>query len=577
MAAYHLLRLIAPYRAWILLSALLGVLTITSSIGLMSAAAWIIATAALHPPVGELHVAIAAVRFFGITRGVFRYFERYISHQTTFRLLARLRVWFYTGIEPLAPARLMSHCSGDLLARVVADIDTLENIYLRAIAPPLIALIVSTGMFVCMAWVDLRLALALLFFLALAGVGVPLLIGMLSRQDAIIQMRADLTVAVVDGLQGMADLIAYGAGDRQREQVRQLNRELQRHHAQQARIAGMHTALMSLIVSFAAITVLILAIPLVRAGQIEGVMLAVLLLATMTSFEAVIPLPGAFQQWGSVRAAAGRLFELVSPEMDGAGVIHELPLHVHNGVRLTVRDLSFRYIPTDPPALEGVSFMVEPGQTVAIVGASGAGKTTLLNVLLRFWTYETGEITLGERDLRAYDPDESRALMSVVSQHTYLFNDTIRHNLLIAKPDATSDDLIHAARAAHLHDFIETLPEAYDTWIGEQGLRLSGGERQRLAIARAILKDAPLLLLDEPTANLDTITERAIFDTIFAALPHRTTLLITHRLVGLDAADQILVLHAGRIVEQGTHADLMQIAGHYRRLWEMQSGRVGVG
>jgi ATP-binding cassette subfamily C protein CydC len=284
VTAYQLLRLIAPYRAWILLSVLLGVLTIASSIGLMSAAAWIIATAALHPPVGELHIAIAAVRLFGITRGVFRYLERYVSHQTTFRLLARLRVWFYAGIEPLAPAHLMQRHSGDLLARFVADIDTLENIYLRAIAPPLIAICISAGMFVFMAWIDLRLALVLLFYHALAGTGVPLLTHALSRPagSAVIQTRADLTAAVVDGVQGMADLVAYGAGDDQVARVRDLNRELQRHGARQAQIIGLHTALMSLIVSFAAITALILAIPLVRGGQIEC-QVAVVLLATITS------------------------------------------------------------------------------------------------------------------------------------------------------------------------------------------------------------------------------------------------------------------------------------------------------
>jgi ATP-binding cassette subfamily C protein CydC len=586
-----------------LVAALFGVLTIASSIGLMSAAAWIIATAALHPPVGELQIAIAAVRFFGIGRGVFRYLERYVSHQTTFRLLARLRVWFYAGIEPLAPARLLEHRSGDLLARAVADIDTLQNVYLRAIAPPLIAIFVSAGMVIFMAVFDVRLAFALLLYLTLAGVGVPLLSQALNRPTgaAIIQTRADLTVAVVDGVQGMADLVAYGAGERQWTQVRDLSRDLQRNQSRQARITGLHTALMSLTISFAATTTLILAIPLVRAGEIEGVMLAVLLLATITSFEAVLPLPAAFQQWSSNLAAARRLFEIVAPDgptpgQDApprvAGVYQYARTHPESSLKpsvpsprvepgsavgLSVRDLQFRYTPDDPPALDGVSFTVEPGQTVAIVGASGAGKTTLLNLLLRFWDYDAGEITIAGHDLRAFDPDDSRALMSLVSQQTYLFNATIRDNLLIAQPDATDDDLIRAARAAHLHDFVDSLRDQYDTWIGEQGLALSGGERQRLAIARAILKEAPLLLLDEPTANLDAITERAILETIFAALPHRTTLLITHRLAGLDAADQILVLRAGRIVERGTHADLMQIAGQYRRLWEAQRQRVGVG
>jgi ATP-binding cassette subfamily C protein CydC len=573
--AARVLRLAAPFKWWMLLSALLGFLTIGSSIGLMTAAAWIIASAALHPSIATLDMAIVGVRFFGIARGVFRYLERYVSHQTTFRLLARLRVWFYKQIEPLAPARLMQVRSGDLLTRAVNDINTLENFYLRVIAPPVVAVMVGGMMVVFMAFYDVRLALALITCLTLAGIGVPLLTSILSRWAgrAIITTRADLNVALIDGVQGMADLLAYGAQNRQFEQVRRLNRALQRHQARMATTAGLSTALISLLTSAAAILTLVIAIPLVHSGELDGVMLAVLVLAAITSFEAVQPLPAAYQHLSSNLEAALRLFELVedspTPKSPPHKVERGLERTRHPDL-ITVQNLKFRYGPGEPLALDGVSFTLATGQTLAVVGASGAGKSSLVNVLLRFWDYEGGEIRLDGRDLRDYAPEEARAQMSVVSQNTYLFNETIRANLRIAKADASEEELIRAARAAQLHAFIESLPHGYDTWIGEQGLRLSGGERQRLALARAILKDTPILILDEATANLDTLTERAILQTIHTTLAGRTTLMITHRLIGLEAADEILVLRAGRIIERGRHGDLLQIDGAYHRMWDQQ-------
>jgi ATP-binding cassette subfamily C protein CydC len=573
--AVRLLRLAAPFKWWMLLSALLGFLTIGSSIGLMTAAAWIIASAALHPPIATLDVAIVGVRFFGITRGVFRYLERYVSHQTTFRLLARLRVWFYEQIEPLAPARLMQVRSGDLLTRAVNDINTLENFYLRVIAPPAVAVMVGGVMAVFMAYYDVRLALALIACLTLAGFGVPLLTSILSHRAgrAIITTRSDLNVALLDGVQGLADLLAYGAQDRQFEQVRQPNRALQHHQARMAAAAGLSTALISLLTSAAAILTLAIAIPLVRGGELDGVMLAVLVLAAITSFEAVQPLPAAYQHLSSNLEAARRLFELVEDSPTPKSPPHEMERGLERaspGDQIAVQDLKFRYGPGEPLALDDVTFTLAAGQTLAVVGASGAGKSSLVNVLLRFWDYEGGEIRLDGRDLRDYTPEEARAQMSVVSQNTYLFNDTIRANLRMAKADASEEELTRAARAAQLHAFIEPLPHGYDTWIGEQGLRLSGGERQRLALARAILKDTPILILDEATANLDTLTERAILQTIHTTLAGRTTLMITHRLIGLEAADEILVLRAGRVVERGRHGDLLQIDGAYRRMWDQQ-------
>ena len=240
-------------------------------------------------------------------------------------------------------------------------------------------------------------------------------------------------------------------------------------------------------------------------------------------------------------------------------------------VTVSFQDVHYTYSHGERPALDGVSFTVEPGQRAAIVGPSGAGKSTLVNLLLRFWDYEEGIIRLGGRDLREFDPDDVRRIMGVVSQGMHLFNATVRDNLLIAKPDATRAEIERAAQQAQLHSFIQALPQGYDTWIGEQGLRLSGGERQRLAIARALLKDAPILILDEATANLDPVTKREVMQAIRELMRGRTTLIITHRLVGLEDADEVLVLQSGHVAERGRHAELIEANGLYRQMWDLQN------
>jgi len=328
------------------------------------------------------------------------------------------------------------------------------------------------------------------------------------------------------------------------------------------------------------VAVLALAIPLVTAGRIAGVSLAVLALATAASFEAVLPLPQAAQFLESSLAAARRLFEIV--DADGIAVRpasaqenerigeQEASLSPAKPPSIEVSHLTLRYAPCEPAALDDITFSVPAGGCVAIVGASGAGKSTLANTLLRFWEPEAGEIRLDGCDVRDLTPEAVRQHFGVVAQQTHLFNMTIGDNLRLARAGATQAEIEAAARAAQIHAWIISLPAGYDTWVGEQGLRLSGGERQRLAIARALLKNAPVLLLDEPSANLDTAAERDLLAALAPLMIGRTTLIITHHLVGLERADEILVLDGGRIVERGCHEVLLQRDGVYRRMWDLR-------
>ncbi len=567
---WRLVGLVRPFARRMALAATLGMATIASGVGLLATSAYIISRSALHPSIAVLHVPIAMVRFFGISRGLFRYAERLTAHDVAFRLLARLRVWFYKALEPLAPARLAQFRSGDLLARIVADVESLEHFYVRVLAPPVIAVMTLVLMWGILLPHSLELALVFSLVMILAGVGVPLLTRHLSRTlgTRMIAVRSELNAALVDGVQGQADLLAYGQEEAHRQRVRALSEEWDRLQARMARITGLQVGLSSFMIYVAVAAALAVAVPLVHAGRMNGVYLAVVVMAVMASFEAVMPLPGVFQHLEGSLAAARRLFEIVDAEP--AVRDPEGPSPVPNDYGIRVENVTFRYNPDDPPALRDVSFDLPDGGKLAVVGPSGAGKSTLVNLLLRFWDYEEGHIYLGGHELRAYHQDDVRRLIGVISQSTYLFNGTVRDNLLLAKPNATEEELVAAAQRAQIHDFIMSLPEGYDTWIGEQGLRLSGGQRQRLAIARALLKDPPILILDEATANLDPLVEREIMASVFELMADRTLLIITHRLVGLDAVDEILVLSHGRIVERGREEELLARDGFYRRMWELQ-------
>ena len=568
---YRLFSFLQGSWNWVALSVLLSTLTIGSSVALIGTSAWLISTAGLHPSVADLGVSVVGVRFFGIARGLFRYQERLVSHNVTFRLLARLRVWFYEKLEPLAPARLMEYKSGDLLARVIGDVETLENFYVRVISPSLTAILIGVSVAMFFAAFYPPIAFVLITFFLILGLVLPALSQVTSRKPGqqLITQRADIQSQLVDGIQGIADLLAFGRGADRLQQISIAGKSYGKTQKQMARISGVHSALGTLFTNLGVWLVLLLVIPQVTAGNIKGVMLGTFALMTLASFEAVMPLPLAAQMWSASKEAARRLFEVVDAEPAVKGTSgRKLETDLPNTLQFS--GLSFSYPNQMPPALERLSFTVPQGRSIAIVGPSGAGKSTIANLLLRFWDYEAGEITLGSESLKALDQDDVRKRFALVSQNSYFFNTTIRENLRLARRSAKPEEIEAAARAAQIHEFIMTLPKSYDTLIGEQGIRLSGGERQRLAVARALLKNAPILIFDEPTANLDPQTEKRVLDTLFEIMRNRTSLLITHRLVGLENVDEILVMDKGRIVERGTHRELIMHRGLYRRLWDLQ-------
>ncbi len=562
----RLLGLLLPHRWTVALAVALLVATVASGVGLMGTSAWLISRAALHPSIAALGVAVVGVRFFGIARGVLRYLERLVSHDVTLRLLTGLRVFLYRSLEPLAPAGLSEHRSGDLLGRLVGDVETLESFYVRILGPGLAALGVA-GLLAALLWSRGHgLAVAALAGFLLAGVLVPIAVERLGREPGgrTIELRAALEARLVDGVQGVADLLVYNQAGEHVAAVEGESRRLAGEQGRLFRAGSLGSALATLAADLAALAVLALAIPRVRAGLLEGEQLAVATLLTLAAFEAVVGLSGATQALGATRAAAGRVFALT----DAAPAVVDPPLRraVGRGGTIEVRNLRFVYPGAAAPALDGVSLRLEPGRVIALVGPSGSGKSTLVQLLLRFRDAPPDSIFIDGQDVRGCASDDVRARIASFSVRAHLSTGTILDNLRVAREDATDEQRRDVLRRAGLLEFVRSLPDGEATWVGEQGLRLSGGERQRLGLARALLKDAPILLLDEPTAHLDPVAAEAILRDVIDRRD-RAVLIISHRLVGLEAADEIVVLDRGRVAERGRAAALRAREGLFARMW----------
>jgi len=550
-ARADLLRLIVlfrPYWRWMAAGAALALATVLANVALMAVAGWFIASMALA---GVTHVAFdyftpsALIRACAIVRTAGRYAERLVTHEATFRLLARLRVWFYVRIEPLAPAGLERVRGADLVTRIQSDIDSLSNLYLRTLVP------VATGVAGTLVVVAVAAAFSgpvagvLLLFLVLAGAVLPGLNLVWTREPsrASVALRAELQETVVDSLQGLGELQVFGAAQRYAEKVDRLSARLIDEQAKLSRVKGISQGALAVCASAAMWCALLLAIPGVVSAALAPADIAMLALLVLASFEVVMPISTALQLVGESLAAARRIFELVDapPEVEDPPAPAALPA----GNDLSVRNLSFRYDKALPSVLRDLSFELPAGGRLAVVGASGAGKSTIVQLLLRFRDYSAGSIQLGGVELRECAAEAVRTRIAVVSQDTYLFNDTIRANLLVARPDADQARLEAACRDAQLHDFIVGLPRGYDTQIGEAGARLSGGQARRLAVARALLVDAPILVLDEPTEGLDTLTEQALMAALDKLMAGRSVLLITHKLTRVAARfDNVLVIQA---------------------------------
>jgi thiol reductant ABC exporter CydC subunit len=567
----RLAALLRPLRRRLAVAALLGFGTIASSIGLMATAAYLISRAARHPPLLDLAVAIVGVRFFGISRAVFRYLERLATHDLGFRLLADIRVRVFRALERLAPAGLERFRTGDLLARLTSDIDALQPVFVRALVPPLVAILTVAAVVVLGEVIHGGAGLILGAILVAAAIVLSWMTAWAGRRSGRIQAvaMAELGALLVDAIDGAAELAVYGRSESMLDRIEQADAGLVAAQRRSSWIRGLGNAGSVLFGGAAVWLVTAAAIPAVASGRLDGIYLAVLAMIAFAAFEAITPLPEAFLELGRSREAARRLFDVI----DAPPVVIEpvAPQQPPGGAVVELRGARLRYSPDGPWALDGVDLRLEPGRRVAVVGESGAGKTTVADVLVRFRDLDEGEYLIGGTPASALASAAVRRIVGIAGEDAYLFDDTVRGNVLLGKPDAGPADLDAAARTARLDSWIESLPDTWSTRVGEYGELVSGGERRRIALARAFLAEFPVLILDEPTTGLEAGMARELLGDALDATADKALLLITHRLEAMDRMDEILVLDAGRVVERGRHDELVAAGGRYARMWALES------
>jgi ATP-binding cassette subfamily C protein CydCD len=562
----RLLGLVRPFAVKTTLAFSSGVLYQAALIGVGVFGALVVGQVIRH---GEIFWSVMWLALAVIATSFLSWVELWIAHDLAYQLLAEMRIDMYETLDPLAPGYLLQRRSGDLVSIISSDIETVEIFFAHTIAPAFVAVIVPGFVLLFLGWIGWPLAAALLPFLLLVAVS-PLFF---QKRSGLLGVRVretmgQLNARLVDGIQGLREVVGFGCEKQFTADLTRNSWEVAtaqvRFQTEQARQASLNETLTGL----GALAVLVTGVWLVSQGEMTRSLLPLATVLAMAAFSPVGEITRTFKELMETLASARRIFAIKDQPItvsDGPGIPW---LSTHHSAPPSVKfeNTSFAYGSGEPLALRGVSFRIEPGQTVALVGPSGAGKTTCAQLLLRFWDPTSGRILLDGNELRKFTLDDLRAKIALVSQETYLFNTSVRENLRMACPQATDEAIEEAAERANAHQFIVELPHAYDTVVGERGVQLSGGQRQRLAIARALLKNAPVLILDEATSHLDAVNEQLIHQALARLAEGRTTLVIAHRLSTIRDADHIVVLDQGRVAEQGSHAVLLARRGLYSRL-----------
>lgn len=566
------MRALLPYltlykrHKWMLtLGIVLAIVTLLASIGLLTLSGWFLSASAVVGVTGiysfNYMLPAAGVRGAAITRTAGRYFERLVSHDATFRVLQHLRIYTFSKLLPLSPAGLARYGQGELLNRVVADVDTLDHLYLRVLSPLVGAFVVIVVVTLGLSVLDLTLAITLGGIMLLTLFILPPLFYQAGKSTGqnLTHLRGQYRQQLTSWLQGQAELTIFGASERYRTQMEAT--ELQWHEAQrrQSELTALSQAVMLLIGALAVVMMLWMASGGVGGNTQPGALIALFVFCALAAFEALAPVTGAFQHLGQVIASALRITELT--EQQPEVTFPDTEATVSEKITLTLREVSFSYPGQTQKALDTLSLLAKPGEHIAILGRTGCGKSTLLQLLTRAWDPQSGEILINDSPISTLNEAALRQCISVVPQRVHLFSATLRDNLLLAAPHASDEALSGMLCRVGLEKLLEG--DGLNAWLGEGGRQLSGGELRRLAIARALLHDAPLMLLDEPTEGLDATTESQMLELINDVMRNKTVLMVTHRLRGLSRFNQIIVMDNGRIIEQGNHADLLARQGRY--------------
>lgn len=576
----ELLRHVAPWKVKFSVVLVFGIVRVAALIGVGVASALAVAAVKQGEPFAQYLLVLAII---APLAGVLHWLESWFAHDMAFRMLAEMRIALYRKLDRLAPAYLVRRRTGDLVGMATHDVELVEYFFAHTVAPFFVAVLVPAVVVGTLGWFGWPMALALVPFLAMVALS-PFFAR--HRIDALgsraREAFGDMNAHAVDTIQGLAEIIAFQrTGARAAEFVARIERHTGLRLPFFSDLTR-QTAILEAATGLGGLVVVVTGAHLVGTGALEPAMLPMLVLLAMSAFLPVSEIAHIGRQLADTLGATRRLYAVhneVEAVRDGpgvdahprAGVAASLAPRIDapsrpGGIEIEVRDVSFSYFGNRRLALDGATFTVPAGRTLALVGPSGAGKTTAAHLLMRFWDPGSGVIRFDGHDLREYRLDDLRDRVALVTQDTYLFNETLRSNILLAKPDATEGELDDAVRRASLGAFVEVLPEGLETRVGERGVRLSGGQRQRVAIARAFLKDAPVLILDEATSHLDAVNEQAVRHALGALMSDRTTIVIAHRLSTVRDADRIVVLDAGRTEEAGSHDELIARGGLYSRL-----------
>ena len=560
-------RLVRPRRRQLILSIVLGAGAILAAVGLLAVAGVLISKAALQPEILTLTIFTVGVRALAIARALLRYCERLVSHDLAFRVLAELRVRFFERLIPLVPEGLRGIRSGDVLSRFVGDVDTLQDLYLRALGPPLIALLAIVLLAAAVAIVLPAAAAVLVATMLIAGLLLPMFAARAGRRSGLREApaRAQLSAELVELVSGASELAVYGREQQWAERIEAADASLAASERPSAWISGLTSGAGVAIGGAAMVAVAAIGVQATANGQLDGVLLAGIVFLTIGAFEAVVGLPDAAQRLTACAQAAARLESVTEAPVPVSDPLSPAPVPLAGS--LVFEQVSVEFDGRQQAALSEVSATLAPGSRIALVGASGAGKTTLASCAVRFLDPNSGRVTLGGTDIRQLSQDALRSAVRLVSQDAYLFTTTIAQNVRLAAPEASDEQIIAALSRAGLGAWIASLPEGIETLVGEEGAEVSGGQRGRIALARGFISPSQIVILDEPTANLDAAGARDLLSAIGSERSDRRAMLvITHTVEGLEEFDEIIVLEGGEVVERGTWADLIATSGTLARL-----------
>ena len=566
---WQLLRILRPYYWLMGITVLTGILNQGLMIAAAGIGAFMVGRVATGTEAEDLYFSAFVLGGVVAGRAVAAWAEMWLAHDLAYRILAELRIWLYQALDRLAPGYLIDRRSGDLSTAAMADVDIIEWFYAHTVGTFIVAVVVPLGALITLAVMHWLLPLALLpATLAVATVPFWLRRRAAAQGRRLRETLGSLNAEVVDGVQGLREVVAFEYGRRFLEGLFLSSRSLVSAQVAHGRRAGVEQAVTSVLITLGMVSIVITAAYLVSSGSLSPALYPVVIILAIFIFAPVTNITGIAESLGVVFAAADRVFAVLNAPAPVRDTAAEPPSPVEP--RIEFKAVSFHYAPDLPPALDSASFSVEPGESVALVGRSGAGKSTCIHLLMRFWDVTDGAITIGGHDVRAFPQNALRDLIAWVPQDIYLFNMTIRENIRLARPDALDAEVEEAARVALAHDFIMRMPQGYETNPGERGVQMSGGQRQRIAIARAVLKDAPILVMDEAVSNLDVENERLLREALARARAGRTSLVIAHRLSTIRGADRIIVLENGRTVETGPHDSLLAAGGAYADLVAFQ-------